>query len=81
MRIDKFLKVSRLIKRRETASEACQSSRVYLNGRIAKPGAQIKVGDKIELRLGASPLLIEVAEVRETVKKEDSQTLYRVLSS
>ena len=81
MRIDKYLKVSRLIKRRELASEACQNLRVYLNGRAAKPGAQVKPGDRIELHLGSSPLLIEVTDVRETVKKEDAQSLFRVLST
>lgn len=55
------------------------SSRVYLNGRPVKPGAQVKVGDRIELRLGASPLTVEITDIRETTKKEDAQTLFRVI--
>lgn len=81
MRIDKFLKVSRLIKRRGVAAEACDTSRVVLNGREAKPGARVKVGDIIELRFGASPLKVRVLDIRETVRKEDANTLYEVLPS
>ncbi len=81
MRIDKFLKVSRLIKRRGVAAEACDTARVLLNGREAKPGARVKVGDTIELRFGANPLIIRVLDIRETVRKEDAQSLYEVLPS
>ena len=81
MRIDKFLKVSRLIKRRGVAAEACDTSRVVLNGREAKPGARVKVGDVIELRFGQRPLVVKVLDVRETVRKEDADSLYEVLSS
>lgn len=80
MRIDKFLKVSRLIKRRGVAAEACDTSRVLLNGREAKPGARVKVGDEIELRFGQTPLRVKVTKIAETVRKEDAETLYTVLS-
>lgn len=81
MRIDKFLKVSRLIKRRTVASEACDSARIVLNGKEAKPGARVKVGDVIELRFGTRPLKVRVTDVRESVRKEDAQELYEVLPS
>ena len=81
MRIDKFLKVSRLIKRRGVAAEACDTARVVLNGKEAKPSARIKVGDIIELRFAKEPLKVRVLSVQETVRKEDAQELYEVLSS
>lgn len=81
MRIDKFLKVSRLIKRRGVAAEACDTSRVVLNGREAKPGARVKVGDVIELRFGANPLKVRVTALAEAVRKEDASSLYEILPS
>lgn len=79
MRIDKFLKVSRLIKRRTVANDACSGDRIKLNDKIAKPGDRVKPGDKIELMFGDRTISVEVLSVAETVKKEDADKMYRVL--
>ena len=78
MRLDKFLKVSRLIKRRTVANEACDAGRVLVNDRPAKASAQVKAGDVLEIQFG-SPIWVEVLNVQETVKKEEAQELYRYL--
>jgi ribosomal 50S subunit-recycling heat shock protein len=77
MRLDKWLKVSRLIKRRTVAQEACDGGRVSLNGRTAKPSAEVKVGDVIEISFGAKALRAEVLGVAESVKKDDAAAMYR----
>lgn len=77
MRIDKFLKLSRMIKRRTVAKEACEQGRVTINGEIAKPGDEIKIGDVIGLRLGENEHKMEVLSIQENVRKEDAVTLYR----
>ena len=77
MRIDKFLKISRLIKRRTIANEACDAGRVSLNGRIAKAGANVAVGDIIEIRFGSSVVKVEITSIKEQVKKDAADTLYR----
>lgn len=79
MRLDKFLKVSRIIKRRTVANEACDADRVTINGRPAKASAQVKEGDILEIMFGTNPLKVEVLEVRETVKKEEARDMYKVL--
>lgn len=79
MRVDKFLKVSRIIKRRTVAGEACDKQRVLVNGNTAKPGKDIKPGDTIEIRFGSSTLKIKVLSMAETVRKEDAGSLYEVL--
>ena len=79
MRLDKYLKVSRLIKRRTVANEACDNGRISVNGRVAKAGLEIKPGDKIEIALGTRTLCVEVLEVAETVRKEDAGAMYRQL--
>jgi len=79
MRLDKYLKVSRLIKRRTVANEAAGASRVMLNGKVAKPAAAVKEGDVIELALGARAIRVEVLSVRETVRKEEADSMYRVI--
>ena len=79
MRLDKYLKVSRLIKRRTLANEACDSERVKLNGRVAKAGAEVKAGDTIEIRFGAGTTKVEVISVAEHVSKEGSRELYKML--
>ncbi len=79
MRLDKFLKVSRLIKRRTVANEACDNERVTVNGRVAKAGCDVKVGDKITIRFGARVLSVEVLQVAETVRKDDAAAMYREL--
>ena len=79
MRLDKYLKVSRLIKRRTVANEACDSERVFVNGRPAKASYDVKVGDQIELRFGARTLRVEVLAVAEAVRKDDASAMYREL--
>ena len=79
MRIDKYLKISRIIKRRTIAQEACDSGRVMLNDKIAKPGADVKVGDIIEIKFGTQTMKYEVLEIKEHVKKEETENLYRIL--
>ena len=79
MRLDKFLKVSRLIKRRTVASEACDAGRVLVNDRPAKASAQVKAGDVLEIQFGSKSVRVEVLNVQETVKKEEAQELYRYL--
>ena len=76
MRLDKYLKVSRLIKRRTAANEACSAGRVTVNGKAAKAGTAIKAGDRIEIAFGNRTVAVEVKAVEETVKKEDADKLY-----
>lgn len=77
MRLDKWLKVSRLIKRRTVAQEACDAGRVSVNGRTAKPSAEIKPGDTVEISFGSKVLRAEVLSVQETVRKDDAAAMYR----
>ncbi len=77
MRLDKYLKVSRLIKRRTVANAACDGGRVQLHGRPAKAGAEVKPGDTIEISLGARTVRVEVLEVAEAVRKDDAAAMYR----
>ena len=79
MRLDKFLKVSRIIKRRTVANEACDAGRVSVNGKIAKASQEVKEGDIIEIRFGNRELKAEVLNVRETIRKEDAAELYKVI--
>lgn len=79
MRLDKFLKVSRLIKRRTVANEACDAGRVLVNDRPAKASAQVKAGDVLEIQFGSKSVRVEVLNVQETVRKEEAQELYRYL--
>ena len=79
MRLDKFLKVSRLIKRRTVANEACDAGRVLVNDRPAKASAQVKAGDVLEIQFGSKSVRVVVLNVQETVKKEEAQELYRYL--
>ncbi len=79
MRLDKYLKVSRLIKRRTVANEACDGQRVSVNGRVVKASYDVKVGDEMEIRFGSRTLKIKVTDVREQVGKSDAATLYEVL--
>lgn len=79
MRLDKFLKVSRLIKRRTVANEACDAGRVLINDRPAKASAQVKAGDILEIQFGSKAVKVEVLNVQETVKKQEAQDLYRYL--
>lgn len=79
MRIDKFLKVSRIIKRRTLAQEACNREKVLVNGRIAKPGTDVKVGDIVEIRFGDNVTKIRVLKTEEHVRKEESADMYELL--
>lgn len=79
MRLDKFLKVSRLIKRRTVANEACDAGRVLVNDKPAKAFLNVKTGDIIEIQFGAKAVRAEVLDVQETVKKDESKELFRYL--
>jgi len=79
MRIDKYLKVSRIIKRRTVANEACEQERVKINGKVAKPGTEVKIGDKIEIQFGNNNTKIEVTSIAEHVSKVDSKEMYNLL--
>ena len=79
MRLDKNLKVSRLIKRRTVANEACDAGRVMINGKTAKAGTDVKVGDVIEIGFGTRNVKVEVLDVQETTRKEDAKELFRYL--
>lgn len=79
MRLDKFLKVSRLIKRRTVANEACDAGRVLVNDKPAKASLNVKEGDVIEIQFGTRSVKVQVLDVQETVKKEDAKELYRYL--
>ena len=80
MRLDKYLKVSRLIKRRTVANEACDNTRVSVNGRPAKASYDVKVGDRIELQFGARTVAVEVLQVAENVRKDDAVGMYREIT-
>lgn len=77
MRVDKFLKVSRIIKRRTIANEACDSGRVSINGKVVKAGTEVKIGDVIEIVFGTSTTKVEVLSLKESVRKEDAVNMYR----
>lgn len=78
MRLDKYLKVSRLIKRRTIANEACDAGRVQVNGKPARASYDVKIGDTIQIVLGAREVTVEVTDIQETVGKNDAALLYRL---
>lgn len=80
MRLDKFLKVSRLIKRRTIANEACDAGRVMVNGKQAKASVNVKTGDEIEILFGQKSVKVRVLDVRETTKKDEAKDLFEYLS-
>ena len=80
MRLDKYLKVSRLIKRRSVASEACTQGRIMLNGKSAKPAAEVRAGDVLSLQFGERLLQVKVTETAEHALKADASNLYEVIS-
>lgn len=80
MRLDKFLKVTRLIKRRTVAKEFAENERVLVNGRVAKPSAEVRPGDMITIRMGEKQLVVEVLEVKDSARASDARNLYRVIS-
>ena len=77
MRIDKYLKVSRIIKRRTVAQEACDGGKVLINDKVAKPSSEVKIGDILSLTFGAKIIKVEVLEIKETVKKDDASLMYK----
>ena len=77
MRLDKYLKVSRLIKRRTVANEACDNGRISVNGRVVKASYDVKVGDKIEIALGARVVAVEVVQVAENIRQDDAAAMYK----
>lgn len=79
MRLDKFLKVSRLIKRRTVANEACDVGRVMINGKPAKASTNVKVGDVIEILFGTKKVKVEVLDIQDTTKKEEAKDLFKYL--
>ena len=79
MRIDKYLKVSRLIKRRTVANEACDAGRVCVNGKAVRASYDVKIGDIIEITFGARTVKVQVLEVSEVVRKEESVLLYKII--
>lgn len=79
MRLDKYLKVSRIIKRRTVANEACDAGRVLVNDKVAKAGLEIKEGDVIEIKFGNNTTRVQVLSVKESVRKEDAGLMYKSL--
>lgn len=79
MRLDKYLKVSRIIKRRTVANEACDAGRVMVNGKVARASYDVKVGDILEISFGTRDVKVEVTLVTETVRKDDASTMYRIV--
>ncbi|MDO4621921.1 MAG: RNA-binding S4 domain-containing protein [Eubacteriales bacterium] len=79
MRLDKYLKVSRLIKRRTVANEACDAGRVTINGKVAKAGTEVKVGDELEISFGTKPLRVRITQIIETTKKDAASEMYTYL--
>lgn len=77
MRLDKYLKVSRLIKRRTVANEACDNGRISVNGRVVKASYDVKTGDKIEISMGTRTVTVEVLQVAENVRKDDAAGMYK----
>ena len=77
MRLDKFLKVSRLIKRRTVANEACDNGRIQVNGRVVKASYEVKVGDKLEISMGPRVVSVEVLQVADNVRKDDAVMMYK----
>ena len=80
MRLDKYLKVSRLIKRRTVANEACDTSRILVNGKIAKASYDVKLGDMITIAFGVKSVTVRVLDIKETNKKAESVGMYEVVS-
>ena len=79
MRLDKYLKVSRIIKRRTVANEACDAGRVTLNGRVARASRDVKVNDIIEISFGSKNVKVQVLNVAETVRKDDAALMYKII--
>ena len=81
MRLDKYLKVSRIIKRRPVAKEACDLGRVQVNGKIAKAGDDVSVDDEIEIQFRDTKLNVKILEIKEHVRKEDTKNMYEIINN
>lgn len=79
MRVDKFLKVSRIIKRRTIANEACDNGRVLINDKVVKAGVNVKVGDILQVTFGEKVVKVEIVSLKESIRKEDASTMYKHL--
>ncbi len=79
MRLDKYLKVSRIIKRRTVANEACDAGRVSVNGKVARASYDVKVGDEVEISFGTRIVRVEVLSLNETIHKEDAALMYKII--
>ncbi|MGN0173434.1 MAG: RNA-binding S4 domain-containing protein [Acutalibacteraceae bacterium] len=79
MRLDKYLKVSRIIKRRTVANEACDAGRVIINGKAQRASYDVKIGDVIEINFGQKPFKAQVTDVKDVVKKDDASLLYKII--
>ncbi len=79
MRLDKYLKVSRIIKRRTVANEACDAGRVVVNGKVARASYDVKIGDVIEIAFGTRSVKAEILSINETVRKDDASLMYRII--
>ena len=80
MRIDKFLKVSRLLKRRALAQEACDGGRVKVNDRVVKPSFNVKIGDLVEIGFNSGTVKFRILDIKETVRKEQAENLYEIIA-
>lgn len=79
MRLDKYLKIARIIKRRTVANEACDAGRVMANGKVARASYDVKLGDIIEITFGTRTVKVQVTDIAETVKKDDASSLYKII--
>ncbi|OIJ14457.1 hypothetical protein BKP35_06810 [Anaerobacillus arseniciselenatis] len=79
MRLDKFLKVSRLIKRRTLAKEVSEQGRISVNGQVAKAGSNVKVGDELKIRFGQKIVTVKIDDIKETSKKDEAATMYTIV--
>ena len=79
MRLDKFLKVSRIIKRRTTAKNACMLYKVFINGKLSKPSSKVKVGDILEISFGDSNFKVEIKEIKEHIRNEEADNMYKII--
>ncbi|SDJ83602.1 RNA-binding S4 domain-containing protein [Natronincola ferrireducens] len=79
MRLDKYLKISRIIKRRTIAKEACEKGRVFINDKTAKPSTEVEVGDRLEIQFGDKSLKVEITQIAEHVKKDEAKEMFRLI--
>ncbi|AID45474.1 Ribosome-associated heat shock protein [Candidatus Arthromitus sp. SFB-mouse-NL] len=79
MRLDKFLKVTRIIKRRTVAKDACDSDKVLINGKLSKPSSKVNVGDVLEIIFGNNNFKIEILDIKEHVRKDEAEKMYRII--